>query len=72
MINIMKPHNKLTSVKTWIVAWALLLITYIVVMEEVQFLQLATLLATIPLAYIPSNVLQKKIELGSEKEEHNE
>ena len=61
-------HNKLTSVKTWIVAWALLLITYIVVMEEVQFLQLATLLATIPLAYIPSNVLQKKIELGNEEE----
>lgn len=64
-------HNKLTSVKTWIVAWALLLITYIVIMEEVQFLQLATLLATIPLAYIPSNVLQKKIELGNDKEEHN-
>jgi hypothetical protein len=63
-------HNKLTSVKTWIVVWALLLITYIVIMEEVQFLQLATLLATIPLAYIPSNVLQKKIELGNDKEEH--
>jgi hypothetical protein len=63
-------HNKLASVKTWIVVWALLLITYIVIMEEVQFLQLATLLATIPLAYIPSNVLQKKIELGNDKEEH--
>ena len=67
----MKRHNKLTSVKTWIVAWALLLITYIVIMEETSFLQLATLLATIPLAYIPSNVLQKKIELGNEKDEHN-
>jgi hypothetical protein len=55
-------HNKLKSVKTWIVLWALGLITYIVVSGKVDFLQLAILLATIPLAYIPSNVYQKKIE----------
>lgn len=55
-------HSKLKSVKTWIVLWALGLITYIVVSGKVDFLQLAILLATIPLAYIPSNVYQKKIE----------
>jgi len=57
-----KPYSKLKSVKTWVVAWALGLITYIVVKDKVDFIQLAVLLATIPLAYIPSNVYQKKIE----------
>ena len=56
-------HNKLASVKTWIVIWALALISYIVIDGKTDFLQLAVLLATIPLAYIPSNVVQKKIEL---------
>lgn len=55
-------HNKLKSVKTWIVIWAIGLITFIVVAGKVDFLTLATLLATIPLAYIPVNVAQKKIE----------
>ena len=55
-------HNKLKSVKNIIVAWALGLITYIVIRDKVDFLQLAVLLATIPLAYIPTNVYQKKIE----------
>lgn len=62
-------HNKLSSVKNWIVVWACLLITYIVLAEETSMLQLATLLATIPLAYIPTNVFQKKIELDNHKEE---
>lgn len=56
-------HNKLASVKTWVVIWALTLISYIVIAGKTDFLQLAVLLATIPLAYIPSNVVQKKIEL---------
>lgn len=56
-------HNKLASVKTWIVIWTLTLISYIVIAGKTDFLQLAVLLATIPLAYIPSNVVQKKIEL---------
>lgn len=59
-------HSKLKSVKTWIVVWALGLITYIVVSGKVDFLQLAVLLATIPLAYIPTNVYQKKIEKEQE------
>lgn len=58
----MKQHNKLKSVKTWVVVWALGLITYIVVADKADFLQLSVLLSTIPLAYIPSNVYQKKIE----------
>lgn len=55
-------HNKLKSVKTWIVIWAIGLITFIVVAGKVEFLTLATLLATIPLAFIPANIAQKKIE----------
>lgn len=55
-------HNKLKSVKTWIVVWAISLITYIVVAGKTDFLTLATLLATIPLAFIPANIAQKKIE----------
>lgn len=55
-------HNKLKSVKTWIVVWAIGLITYIVIAGKTDFLTLATLLAAIPLAFIPCNVAQKKIE----------
>ena len=61
-------HNKLKSVKTWIVVWAVGLITYIVVAGKVDFLTLATLLATIPLAYLPVNAYQKKIEIGDLKD----
>lgn len=56
--------RKLKSVKTWVVIWAIGLITYIVVSGKADFLQLSTILAAIPLAYIPSNVWQKKIENG--------
>lgn len=59
-------HSKLKSVKTWIVLWSMGLITYIVVSGKADFLQLAVLLATIPLAYIPTNVYQKKIEKEQE------
>jgi len=62
-------HHKLTSVKNWIVIWAVCAISYIIIMEETSMLQLAILLATIPLAYIPSNVYQKKIERDNQKEE---
>ena len=62
-------HHKLTSVKNWIVIWAVCAISYIIIKEETSMLQLATLLATIPLAYIPTNVFQKKIEMDNQKEE---
>jgi hypothetical protein len=55
-----KP-NKLKSVKVWITIWAIALITYIVVANRVDFLQLAHLLATIPMIYLPVNTWQKKI-----------
>ena len=61
-----KLKSKATSVKNIIVAWALGLITYIVIRDKTDFLQLAVLLATIPLAYIPTNVYQKKIEKEQE------
>lgn len=48
--------------------WAVGLITYIVVAGKVDFLTLATLLATIPLAYLPVNAYQKKIEIGDLKD----
>jgi len=54
--------RKLKSIKTWVVIWAIGLITYIVVSGKTDFIQLAILLATIPLAYIPCNVAQKQIE----------
>lgn len=53
--------NKFKSVKVWITIWAIALITYIVVANRVDFLQLAHLLATIPMIYLPVNTWQKKI-----------
>lgn len=53
--------NKLTSVKVIITLWAMVVITYIVIFNRVEFLQLATFLSSIPLAFIPANVIQKKI-----------
>ena len=49
--------NKLTSVKVIITLWAMVVITCIVIFN----LQLATFLSSIPLAFIPANVIQKKI-----------
>lgn len=55
-----KP-NKLKSAKLWISIWAMGIISYIVISGKSEFLQLAVLLSTIPLAFIPANVWQKKI-----------
>ena len=54
-------NRKFKSVKVWITIWAIALITYIVVANRVDFLQLAHLLATIPMIYLPVNTWQKKI-----------
>lgn len=54
-------QNKLKSVKVIITLWAMILITCIVIFNRTEFLQLATFLASIPLAFIPANVIQKKI-----------
>ena len=53
--------NKLTSVKVIITLWAMVVITCIVIFNRIEFLQLATFLSSIPLAFIPANVIQKKI-----------
>ena len=53
--------NKLTSVKVIITLWAMVVITCIVIFNRVEFLPLATFLSSIPLAFIPANVIQKKI-----------
>jgi hypothetical protein len=39
----------------------MVVITCIVIFNRVEFLQLATFLSSIPLAFIPANVIQKKI-----------
>lgn len=54
-------QNKLKSVKVIITLWAMILITCIVIFNRTEFLQLATFLSSIPLAFIPANVIQKKI-----------
>jgi hypothetical protein len=53
--------KKFKSVKVLITLWAIALITYIVVANRGDFIQLAHLLATIPMIYLPTNVWQKKI-----------
>lgn len=53
--------TKLKSIKTWIVIWAILLITYIVIFDCTNMVSIATILCAVPLAYIPCNVAQKKI-----------
>jgi len=55
-------RNKFKSVKTWVVIWAIALITFIVISGKVEFLQLAILLSTVPLAYLPVNAYQHKLE----------
>lgn len=54
--------RKLKSVKLWVVVWAVVVISYIVWADRVSFVSVATLLSSIPLAYIGLNVAQKKIE----------
>lgn len=58
--------RKLLSIKTWVTFWAIGLITYIVIANRIDFMHLAELLSAIPFAYIPLNVLQKKIFKGEE------
>ena len=53
--------KKVKSVKVLITIWAIGLITYIVIANRVDFINLAHLLASIPMIYLPVNVWQKKI-----------
>lgn len=65
----MKFLQKLFSVKFWITLWAVLLITYIVLAEESEFILIAELLCAVPLAYLGLNVWQKKIMTDAEKKD---
>lgn len=62
----MKIPNKLKSTKLWITIWSILLISFIVVTNKIDFFGLAQLLSSIPLAYIGANVWQKNIYSKSE------
>lgn len=56
-----KTRSKLLSVKFWVVAWAMALITFIVVADRTSFIVIAQTLCVVPPAYIGCNVWQKNI-----------
>lgn len=58
--------NKLKSIKNILVMWAIGLITYIVITDKQEFLQLATILAGAVIVYFPVNVKQKQILKGDD------
>lgn len=58
----MKFLHKFRSIKTLITIWACLLITIIVIKNIVEFNNIAFALCAVPLAYLPVNAYQKKIE----------
>ena len=65
-------YNKLLSRKFWITVWALFMISYIVATDKVEFLTLADLLATIPLAYSGINYLSKRKHDGEQTLNENQ
>ena len=52
-------NNKLTSRKFWVTLWCMVLITLIVVLNRVEFMRLAELLAGAPFMYMGMNAYQK-------------
>lgn len=58
----MKFLHKFKSIKTLITIWACVLITFIVSKNITEFNNIAFALCAIPLAYLPVNAYQKKIE----------
>lgn len=62
-------RNKLKSAKLWITIWSMALTSYIIIADRQAFIQIATVLATVPLAYLGVNTWQKKIL--TEKKEDN-
>ena len=53
--------KKICSLKFWFTLWATGLLTFIVIANKVEFLQVAIMLAAAPLGYCITNVWQKKI-----------
>lgn len=56
-----KKHSKLTSAKLWITLWAIGLVTYIVIANRTEFINIAYPLCFVPLGYLGVNVWQKQI-----------
>lgn len=56
-----KKHSKLTSSKLWITIWAIALVTFIVIANRTEFLNIAQPLCFVPLGYLGVNVWQKQI-----------
>ena len=52
---------KLLSVKTWVVLWAMFIITFCIVTGRSEFLLIAQILCVVPPAYLGVNVWQKNI-----------
>jgi hypothetical protein len=52
---------KLLSVKTWVVLWAMFVITFCIVADRSEFLLIAQMLCVVPPAYLGVNVWQKNI-----------
>ena len=57
-----EKRSKLKSAKLWVTIWSCALVTYIVILNRVEFLEIARWLCAVPLAYIGFNVWQKKIQ----------
>ena len=56
-----KILSKLLSVKTWVVLWAMFIITFCIVADRSEFLLIAQMLCVVPPAYLGVNVWQKNI-----------
>lgn len=57
-----KPkRSKLTSTKLWVTLWAIAMVSFIVIADRTEFMQIAQPLCFVPLGYLGMNVWQKKI-----------
>ena len=62
-----KKPNKLKSVKLWVTLWAIAMVSFIVIANRTEFLNIAQPLCFVPLGYLGVNVWQKKIYEDSAK-----
>lgn len=62
-----KKPNKLKSVKLWVTLWSIVIVSFIVIANRTEFLNIAQPLCFVPLGYLGVNVWQKKIYEDSAK-----
>lgn len=62
-----KKPNKLKSVKLWVTLWSIAMVSFIVIANRTEFLNIAQPLCFVPLGYLGVNVWQKKIYEDSAK-----